>query len=138
MTSRNSAAILFTRYFLQDSNAFFMSFCRNDLSSRISLIADSIESKSRTGTNLLFHLFFIISFGSDLQSVETTGQPHIIASTRTLPNPSYADDRTNTSARAIYAYGFFPPRVIFFRGSSVIPASSMMGIYFLSVILVAT
>src|SRR3954465_13425623 len=46
-----------------------------------------------------------ISAGPLGQSVLTTGQPHAIASTSTLPNPSQADDSTNRAERAIQAYG---------------------------------
>ncbi len=39
-----------------------------------------------------------ISDGPDRQSVLTTGHPHARASTKTMPNPSYADDRTKSAA----------------------------------------
>ena len=40
-----------------------------------------------------------ISAGPLGQSVLTTGQPHAIASTNTLPKPSHAEDKASTRAR---------------------------------------
>ena len=37
--------------------------------------------------------------------VATTGTPHAMASTSTLPNPSYRELNANTSARAMYFQG---------------------------------
>jgi hypothetical protein len=64
------------------------------------------DTSSPTGTSGPYLPCSKISAGPLGQSELTTGQPQAKASAITLPNPSQAEERTKTEARAMQAKGF--------------------------------